>query len=225
MGILIGFALIGCQNNLAESDMNQKTKDTVNEAHMTVLEGNVSEIIDDNTVVLKITKERSGYNIDDKLTVSYDFVVDGDAVYQEPLRAYTVKVNDTIAVQFEEAVKKDGMDYVKCNQIAVFDTGLTKQINDGEYTYDYGAAVNELKESLVKNGIMENLYGSYEDGSYMFFEFDKIETIDNEDYYMINVVKEDKDKKVVYDEYYVVLCNKEGVFKVLNKTDMIIEKI
>ncbi|MBR3645192.1 MAG: hypothetical protein IKN54_02140 [Lachnospiraceae bacterium] len=214
--VMMCFGMAGCKKN--QGDSEEKTTKASNEAHMTVLEGKVFKIVDNDTFVLKVTKERSGYSIDDELSVDYKYIVDADATYQEPVRGFTLKDGDTVNIQFSTAEKKDGMDYVDCEEIAAVGTGCNTEIDDCDYSVNYGGALNSLKERLVKNNVMENLNGVYEDGSFLYFEFDSIKKIEDKDYYIINIVKEDKEKNIVFEEQYAVSCDNADVRKVDGET-------
>ncbi|MCR5837459.1 MAG: chitobiase/beta-hexosaminidase C-terminal domain-containing protein [Lachnospiraceae bacterium] len=59
------------------------------------------------------------------------------------------------------------------------------------YAHTYDDGVSAITSSLIKSGKMENTFGSYEDGSAMYFEYKSLEKIDKAYYYIIIATKED----------------------------------
>jgi len=76
-----------------------------------------------------------------------------------------------------------------------------------EFEYDYNDAITSLSKTLVTFGIMENTFGTYEDGSAMYLAFSSVEEIDEEYYYIIEATKETESGSLISTETYAVGCN------------------
>lgn len=75
------------------------------------------------------------------------------------------------------------------------------------YTYDYNRAVSGLTNVLISKGIMENTFGSYEDGSAMYLKYESVEKIDTEYYYIISATKESEQGNTISSETYAFGCD------------------
>lgn len=81
------------------------------------------------------------------------------------------------------------------------------------YTNDYNTAVSGLTDVLISKGIMENEIGIYEDGSAMYLEYETVEKIDDEYYYIIKATKESEEGNTVFTETYAFGCDNGMSYK------------
>lgn len=81
------------------------------------------------------------------------------------------------------------------------------------YEYSYDDAVSELTDVLISKGVMENSFGTYEDGSVMYFEYESIEEVEKERYYIISAVKESEIGTTISNEIYAYGCDNGMSYK------------
>lgn len=82
-----------------------------------------------------------------------------------------------------------------------------------EFKFDYDSAVAGITSILIADGIMENDFGTYEDGSAMYFEYQSVEEIDKEFYYIITATKESEAGSTLSSETYAFGCNNGEKYK------------
>lgn len=82
-----------------------------------------------------------------------------------------------------------------------------------EFKFDYDSAVSGISNILIANGTMENDFGTYEDGSAMYFEYESIEEINKEFYYIITAKKESEQGTTLLSETYAFGCNSGEKYK------------
>lgn len=81
------------------------------------------------------------------------------------------------------------------------------------YKYSYDDAISGLSDVLISIGIMENSFGTYEDGSVMYFEYESIEEVEKERYYIINAIKESEMGTTISNETYAYGCDSAVSYK------------
>lgn len=75
-----------------------------------------------------------------------------------------------------------------------------------EYTYSYNSALNSLTMELVSKNILENKYGEFANGDFAYFEYNSVEEIEDESYYIITCEIEDKNGTNISTRQYAVSC-------------------
>lgn len=91
-------------------------------SHMNIIEGKVIEINDNKNIIIEITKERGGYSIGNKLSISYfDYSISEFFPDKDPIVKHNQKLelDANISVQFfpQEVTKKDGLDHITTETI------------------------------------------------------------------------------------------------------------
>ena len=101
----------------AKDNETLSSKSMIISSHMNIIEGKVIEINDNKNIIIEITKERGGYSIGNKLSISYlDYSISEFFSDKDPIVMHNQKLelNANISVQFfpEEVINKDGLDHI-----------------------------------------------------------------------------------------------------------------
>lgn len=76
-----------------------------------------------------------------------------------------------------------------------------------EYIYSYDSALSSLTMILVSKNKLENKYGEFANGDLAYFEYNSVEEINEEPYYIITCEIEDKNGANKSTIQYAVSCN------------------
>lgn len=79
-----------------------------------------------------------------------------------------------------------------------------------EHNYSYDSALSSLTMELVSKNKLENKYGEFANGDLAYFEYNSIEEIDEESYYIITCEIEDKNGANKSTKQYAVSCEDGG---------------
>ena len=95
--------------------------------------------------------------------------------------------------------------------VAIDEEGVTSSVVTRAYNYtpekiSYNQAINSLTSTLVSSGKLENSSGDFENGDVAYFNYEKIEEINKQEYYIITLEIENKSGKNKTSETYAVSC-------------------
>lgn len=88
-----------------------------------------------------------------------------------------------------------------------------------EYSYSYDDALSALTASLVSANKLENKYGEFRNGDIAYFEYEKIQEIEKDYYYLITCETEDKNGVGKSTDYYAVSCDTGKCYRVKRNGD------
>lgn len=101
--------------------------------------------------------------------------------------------------------------FVAIDQEGVVSDVVTRAyIYKPEYNYSYDSALSSLTMELVSKNILENKYGEFANGDLAYFEYNSVEEIEEESYYIITCEIEDKNGTNKSTTQYAVSC-KNGI--------------
>lgn len=108
-----------------------------------------------------------------------------------------------------ELPKGDSLYYfVAIDKEGVVSNVVTRAYNyTPEYNYSYDSALSSLTMELVSKEVLENKYGEFENGDLAYFEYNSIEEIGEDSYYIITCEIEDKDGANKSTQQYAVSCD------------------
>ena len=126
--LLVLFMCTGCTNSESKENNNiSSSTDTVSDVNPEPVTGQITEIVDDHTIVIEITKERgNGYKLGDKITVTFDEVkvtntFDDNNMSENFDPDYKPTVGDEISTTIQSATNNDdGAVCVKASVIEKF---------------------------------------------------------------------------------------------------------
>lgn len=137
-----------------------------------------------------ISLDNGTYNERKKVTVTADA---GCKIYYTTDESVPTKDSKEYTKPFKIPEKNTVYSFVAIDEKGVSSKVVTRVYNYKKvYVYDYNKAISNLTNLLISKGKMENAFGSYEDGSVMYFEYQSLEEIKDKSYYIINATKESK---------------------------------
>jgi hypothetical protein len=105
--IILFLLLAGCGNN--KDDISNKDQ------NFKCIQGKIIEVREKNEILIEITKERGGYEKEDKVLIGYTeyYWIDPKNATEEK-QIVAPKVNDEVGIRYQEkdVKEKDGYDYI-----------------------------------------------------------------------------------------------------------------
>ncbi|MGN0383966.1 MAG: chitobiase/beta-hexosaminidase C-terminal domain-containing protein [Eubacterium sp.] len=189
---------------------------SISESGVKSNEYNATYVIDFGTVAAPVVTPESGTYTGSKRII-IDKVPDGVNVYYTTDGSTPTAKSDKYIFESDDEDFEEGIEMPEGNTMFTFiainkagvksDPVVVVYYYSPSYTYSYDDASDKLAAYLVDKGIMENVYGEYDDGSYMYFSYIGTEEIDKEKYYIIEAEKENSKGSVKYSDVFAVGCD------------------
>lgn len=175
-------------------------------------------VIDFGSVAAPVVNLDSGtYNTQKKIKVTAD---DGLTIYYTtdgttPTTSSTEYVKSFYMAEGNNvysfiAVNSDGVSSQVVSRIYILEPG---------YTYTYASAAEKLTSTLVSWGIMENSYGEFSDGSYMYLSYTTTTLVDHDYYYIICAEKVSAEGSTTSTKYYAFGVDSAEIYTASNGDD------
>lgn len=98
--------------------------------------------------------------------------------------------------------------FVAIDEEGVSSTVITRAYDyTPEYNYSYDSALSSLTMILTSKNILENKYGEFANGDLAYFEYNSVEEIEEQSYYIITCEIEDKNGANKSTKQYAVSCS------------------